>query len=348
MDDSNDTAPFPPTLRDVARHAKVSLATADRVVNRRAGVRPRTAERVEAAVRELGFERHAGAAALARRSGFRAVALLPGGANPFIEQLETELKAAARVEGLRRLGLTIVRTDGFEPASLAAAIDRAAAESDGLVVMGLDSALVAAAIDRASGADKAVVCLVSDVPGAARARYVGIDNQAAGRVAASMVGRFLEPTARGVLVVLGSHDLRDHRDRLEGFRQALETRFPALRILGVVEGQDDAAATDRALAAALAEHGAPDAVYSAGAGVAGVVSALRRLEPRPVVVAHELTPETRPLLESGRIDALIVQDPGHEARSAIRVLMATLGGTAISESQERIRIEILLSDNLPN
>ena len=44
-----------PTLSDVARMAGVSLATADRVVNRRAGVRPATIARVEAAVAALGF-----------------------------------------------------------------------------------------------------------------------------------------------------------------------------------------------------------------------------------------------------------------------------------------------------
>jgi LacI family transcriptional regulator len=77
------------------------------------------------------------------------------------------------------------------------------------------------------------------------------------------------------------------------------------------------------------------------------VAALAACGASPVVVAHELTDETRPLLLSGSLDALIVQDPGHEARSAVRVLMAALTGGPISEDQERIRIEILLPDNLP-
>ncbi|MGV7219749.1 LacI family DNA-binding transcriptional regulator, partial [Bradyrhizobium sp. UFLA05-112] len=38
------------TLEDVARMAGVSLATVDRVVNRREGVRAKTVARVEAAV----------------------------------------------------------------------------------------------------------------------------------------------------------------------------------------------------------------------------------------------------------------------------------------------------------
>ena len=43
------------SLQDVARVAGVSLATVDRVLHGRAGVRERTVERVNAAVRQLGY-----------------------------------------------------------------------------------------------------------------------------------------------------------------------------------------------------------------------------------------------------------------------------------------------------
>ncbi|KQT65952.1 MULTISPECIES: LacI family DNA-binding transcriptional regulator [unclassified Aureimonas] len=344
---SETFSPVLPTLRDVARHAEVSLATADRVVNRRPGVRPATIKRVEAAVRALGFERHAGAAALARRESFRAVALLPLGTNPFIERLADELVAAARLEGLRRLDLAVRRAERFDPESLASAIRAAAAEGRGVIAVGLDDPAVLAAIDAAAEAGLPVVTLVSDVPGSGRRHYVGIDNRAAGRVAASLLGRFAKAGPGEVLVLLGSLSLSDHRDRLDGFREALGERFPDLAVRWIVEGHDDAERAEAAVAAVLRTGPAPAAVYSAGAGASGLVAALAATGVEAAVVAHELTCETRPLLLSGALDALIVQDPGHEARSAVRVLMAALTGGAVSEDQERIRIEILLPDNLP-
>jgi len=39
-------------------------------------------------------------------------------------------------------------------------------------------------------------------------------------------------------------------------------------------------------------------------------------------IAHELTADTRRFLLSGLVDAIINQDPGHEARSAARILLA--------------------------
>lgn len=345
MDDRQPRAA--PTLRDVARRAEVSLATADRVVNRRPGVRAATVERVQRAVRELGFERHAGAAALARRTGFQVTAILPRFANPFVARLARELGEACRIEGRRRLDLVLDEVSGFSPALLVEALERAARTSDGVIAMGLDDPTVAAAIDAAVGRGVRVVTLVSDVPGSARHRYVGIDNGAAGRVAATLVGRFAADPAGRVLVVLGSTNLRDHTDRLDGFRAALAEGFPGMEILAVVEGADDTGATRAAVAEALRARGAPCAVYSAGAGALGLAAALREAGVRPVVIGHELTPETRPLLEAGVLDALIVQDPGHEARSAVRILMASLTGTSLNENQERIRIEVLFRDNLP-
>ena len=47
------------------------------------------------------------------------------------------------------------------------------------------------------------------------------------------------------------------------------------------------------------------------------------------------------------IDAVINQDPGHEARSAARVLLAHCWDDPVVPDQEKINIDIFLRDNLP-
>ncbi len=171
---------------------------------------------------------------------------------------------------------------------------------DALIAMGLDDPAVAAAIDAAAENGVPVVTLVSDVPGSRRHRYVGIDNQAAGRVAGMLAGRFAANPAGRVLAVLGSHGLRDHRERLEGFRDALAQGFPGMEIADVVEGEDDNERTRTVVAQALAAAAAPPcAVYCAGAGLSGLAAALADRGLRPVAIGHDLTAETRPLLEGG-------------------------------------------------
>ena len=103
-----------------------------------------------------------------------------------------------------------------------------------------DSPDVRAAVDRLVRERIPVVTLVSDLTGSQRHHFAGIDNIAAGRTAASLMGRFLAGRERATVAVLaGSMLVRDHRERLEGFRKRHGRDFADLAILPVIEGQDD-------------------------------------------------------------------------------------------------------------
>jgi LacI family transcriptional regulator len=52
-------------------------------------------------------------------------------------------------------------------------------------------------------------------------------------------------------------------------------------------------------------------------------------------------------LRDGWLDAVVTQNLGHLARSALRVLRALVDGTPIDQDQERLRIEIVMRENLP-
>ena len=65
-----------------------------------------------------------------------------------------------------------------------------------------------------------------------------------------------------------------------------------------------------------------------------------------MAIAHERTPFTEMALRKGTLDAVITQDTGHLVRSAIRKLRAKTDMRETLNSQERIRIEILLRANL--
>ena len=70
-------------------------------------------------------------------------------------------------------------------------------------------------------------------------------------------------------------------------------------------------------------------------------------EKQVIFVGHDVTVVTRKLLLQGVIDAVISQNPGHEARAAVRVLLALARGEPILSEQENIRIDIVMRDNLP-
>jgi LacI family transcriptional regulator len=338
------------TLHDVARVAGVSLATVDRVLHGRGGVRARTIEPVQSVVERLGYRPDPAAARLARKSRARLVFVLPSGPNTFVDMLDRQVRSMTPWLAEQRAGAVVQRADVFSPEALSRQLARLPGHFDAAVVMGLDHPLVRAAVDDLVAAGLVVMTLVSDVPGSRRSRFVGIENVAAGRTAASLLGRFAGPGRRGAVgIVMGSRSLRDHAERLFGFEQVVGTEFAGLRVLPPIEGHDRSERTDPQVTELLQAQ--PDLVglYSIGGGNRGIQAALERSgrARRIVWICHELTPHTRQALLTGAADAVINQDAGHEVRSACRQALAALSGERVLPEQERIRIDIFLRDNLP-
>ena len=111
------------TLEDVARAAGVSLATVDRVVNRREGVRAKTVARVEAAVAKLGYRADVAAARLARGQSFRFAFVLPSGSNSFMTNLTEQVQRTADWLAGQRGFIDILHVDMFDPDVLAGALE---------------------------------------------------------------------------------------------------------------------------------------------------------------------------------------------------------------------------------
>lgn len=338
-----------PTVHDIARAAGVSLATVDRVLNARPGVRPQTVEKVQKAVREIGYVRDLTAANLARQRQYRFLFLLPDGQTQFLGQLRRAVRQAA-AHPADRTSVEILDApihDGGAMTRLLAGLD--ADGLDGVAVMANETPAVRDTIARLKARGLAVVALVTDQPKSDRDHFVGVDNLSAGRTAATLLGRFIGPRPGRVLVVANTMLARDMVERRKGFDEVMAARFPHLAPLPSLEGRDERALTARIVGHSL--HRAPDAVgiYCMGAGIRGVTQAVAEAgrSGSIVVVAHELTPHTRAALAAGALDAVINQDSGHIARSALRILRARCDGAGIVEAQERIRIEILIRENLP-
>lgn len=339
-----------PTVYSIASHAGVSLATVDRVLNARPGVSARTRARVEAAVEALGFVRDVAAANLAKGRVYPFTFILPANDNSFMRDLRQQVQEAASRASVERTRIEIIDVPAFDASKLVAALEQAAyAKSAGVALVAVDAPEVVEAVARLRQSGVPVVTLVSDLAGSERDHFAGIDNVAAGRTAASLLGRFLRCARGSVTILAGSMLVRDHRERFEGFCAVMAEDFPSLTLLPVLEGRDDPVRVEALLREQFAQSPDMIGLYSLGAGNRGLVRALEALDAdkRPAVIAHELTETTRAALEAGLLDAVLNQDAGHEVRSAIRVLKAKADGATVVAAQERIRLDIFLKDNLP-
>jgi LacI family transcriptional regulator len=346
-------APLPDVrarLHDVAREAGVSLATVDRALNHRPGVSARTLLRVQLAVQRLTqLPDDVSRVPPTRCGGWLLCFLLPAGENSFVDQLREALQALTPWLNEQRARVDVRTTDAFSPAAASAAVKRLRGQYDAVVLMLQDHPLVRDAVERMAFDGTCVVTLVSDVAARARSQFVGIDNGAAGRTAAALLGRFVGARQGPVGIVLGSHALQDHAERLRGFRQVLATEHPRLQLLPPLECRDRPEAAQPLVAELLAQR--PDLVglYSIGAGNDGIHRALQDASAagRLAWVCHELTPHTRAALLDGSASAVIGQSAAQEARTACRLALARLTRQRELADVEPIRIEIYLKDNLP-
>lgn len=306
-------------------------------------------QKVQAAIEKLGYVRDTAAANLARRRVYSFRFVLPRTEDEFVTALRQQIAAQGGAPEAERTRLSTVTARPFDGQEITAHLDALdPGETDGVAVFGPETPSVRDAVKRAQARGIAVVSLVSDLPSSARDHFVGIDNVAAGRTAARLMGRFVRKPGR-VLVITGSRLARDHLERRQGFDQILSQDYPDLVASASIEGRDDPELVYRLLPPVFENGPEIVGVYASSAGNAGLLSYLSEanVDPDLVVIAHELTPLTRAALICGRLDAVINQDAGHLVRSCIRVLRAKADTLPFNAAQEHIRTDICIRENLP-
>ncbi len=336
-------------IADLARLAGVSTATVDRVLHGRSNVRAATAQRVLRTAAELQYLPEADLWRALQPPPMELAFLLPAGTNRYLRMLGDSVGAAVAALAPYNVRCRAHFIDSFDPVRVAAALRRHGAKAQGLAFMALEHPRVRQAVDELAERGVPVVTLISDLSPSRRVANVGIDNRAAGRSAATLIGRFLGSRRGPVAMIAGSLSYRGHEEREMGFMGVMQEQFPQLHVVGVREGRDDAQTNYRLACALLRQH--PDLVglYNIGGGAEGVGRALqeRRGGERAIFVAHGLTPDTRALLIDGTLDAVLNQHPQTMILNTVRIFTNIRDGRSPSAGVEPMRISIVLRENLP-
>ncbi len=339
------------TIKDVAERAGVSTATVDRAVNGRGSVSRAALARINDAVQDLGFGENVALLNHQMRPQINMSFIIPIGGGGFIDNMKTALTLAA--ETVEDVDINVeFREIVMDPTIIVEHLDQISAEGQGgLGLFAMDTVEVRDAIDRTVLAGTPVVTMVSDVPAAHRATFVGIDNNAAGRTAGRLMGKFLNGASGKVAVITGSMKVRDHSERFFAFRNVLSQDFRNITVLPVYETKSLDRYNLECVSELMEHHDDLVGLYLVTGGVGGVLAGLREYpnRPRPIFIAHDVTSITRRGLQSGEIDALINQDPDKIAHATISNLLTRLMPNRAPYKFEKgsIGIDVFVADNLP-
>jgi len=253
------------TIKDVAREAKVSVASVSRALNGGGGVTAETSQRIHEAARRLHYVPHAAARMLITRRTNTVGALLPDLHGEFFSELIRGIDLAARARGLHLLVSS--SHDGAEDA--AAALRAMQGRVDGLLI--LSNHVDAAFLRSNLPAGLPAVLLNSAVKNPAYA-VLNIDNYGG---AHAMVRHLLEAGHAGVTFIAGPTDNFDAQQRELGYRAAM-AKYAPHAAPDVVAGDFSEEAGYRAGRQLLARTPRPRAVFAANDMMAvGCLSAFK-------------------------------------------------------------------------
>jgi LacI family transcriptional regulator len=296
LHEGNETLPKH-RIYDIARLAGVGTATVDRVLNERGGVSQKS---VEKAARRLKLNRILPSS---HRRVLRIEVLLARPELPLVARMKHEFgRLSERMDRSVVIERTILKTD--DPRLVAKAIRQTTA--DGLIFYPHEDPQIYGAIAQAQARGVQVVTILSDVPDSERLACAGTDHFEAGRTA----GFFMAQMARSagpIAILCHNQKIYGHAKRIAGFCDALLRHGKHLYVAKIIEGDDDSRKSEMQLVKAFKEQDDIVGIYNVGAANDAVGIAIDRnlLRNRPIFIGHELTPESRGLLESGVMTLVI-------------------------------------------
>ena len=252
------------TIKDVARVARVSIATVSRALNNKGTVRPEIRERVQRAARKLRYTPHSGARSLIVGRTHTVGLLLPDLHGEYFSELIRGVDRAARRRGLHLL----VSSSHGNSGEAASAVQALNGRIDGLLAMvpGEEAGFLQEAVPHTLP-----TVLLNSRTHAAEYPSLLVDDFGGAR---AMTSHLLERGYRRIAHIRGAEGNFQAEERLRGYRAALKGSGAAPPV--VVGGDFTEEGGYRAGQVMAAQAERPDAVFAANDMMAvGCLVALR-------------------------------------------------------------------------
>ncbi|MGV6478201.1 substrate-binding domain-containing protein [Pantoea agglomerans] len=316
------------TLKQIAAQSGLSLATIDRALHQRGNVHATTQHRIQQAIADLELMQKAGLAR-GRTIYFDVIMHTPDRFQPLIREAFSSQIASFTAF---KLQLRFHFGANLTAEVINALLNKKALHSHGVILKAACSGELHPTLESLLKQRVPVVTMMSDLPGSARLRYIGMDNFDAGKVAAFLMSKWLRVSRSHIVAVTGSHDFIGEQERIQGFQRAMQEFAPQHQVSVVAGGYGIDARMQQSVTQFLQSQPDADAVYTVGGGNPGILRAFAE-QKRTVnaFIGHDLDRENRALLQAGKIDALIEHNLQLDALHAFRTLLAFHGFLPASE-----------------
>lgn len=319
------------TIREVAQHARVSVATVSHVINHTRYVDPETEARVRTAIAALGYRPNLLARSLRRRETRTIGLVVPDNSNPYFAEVARVIENSGFAEGY---SVILCNTDWSEEKQASYVDVLLSKQVDGLILMASSERLDP--LQHILAARVPVVIVgreTSDLP----AHQVLVDNEQGGYLAGQYLMRLGH---RRIGCVAGPRDETPSWGRIIGFQRALADAGVPLAPAAIAPGDFRPAGGEAAMRTLLARGLGLTAVFAANDLMAfGAINALHRAGLRvpgdvsvigfdniglSAVMMPSLTTVAQPVADVGQASVrLLLRQIAGESSSPERVVFPT-------------------------
>lgn len=332
----------------LAELANVSIGTVDRALHGRTGIRESTRQQILQLARKIGYTPNLAARALSvAKAGARIGVCIPREIHFFYDQLWSGVLDEAR--RLAPLGIQFeyrpVRALGEEDTK--AFKDLLKIGVNGIIVTAGNPKGLSPLINDAEEKGVRVVCVSTDAPESHRSSIVCVEPWLNGCLAGELMGKFLPPNSK-VVVVAGMLTALDHRRKTDGFSDAFPRHCPGGEIVSIVEGHEDEDESFQKTFDLLGRTPNLAGLYVNTVNCLPVCRALgaRQLAGKVKLITTDLFAEMTPYFQKGTISASIYQQPYRQGQIAVRLMADHLMAKASFPPTVHLSPGVVMSSNL--
>lgn len=335
-------------IYEIARLAGVSIGTVDRALHGRKGISEKTRQRILTIAKNTDYKPNLAARALSTTKPIARIGVcIPREIHFFYDQVRQGIWDEARTHEPLGADLIYRPVDRQGAGEAERLQELMASDMQGLILTPGDPRKLTPAINEAERRGIRVICVATDAPESDRSSVVCVNPELNGRIAGELMGRFVPPGSR-VVIVTGMLQTEDHLKKVHGFSQTFPDVCKGGKVAEVLEGHDDEDETFIKCSQLLRRSKRLAGVYVSTANCLPVCRAVTvlGLARKIKVITTDLFREMVPYFEKGTIVASVYQRPYVQGQRAVRLLVEHVFGSQPFPHNYFLNPGIVLLSNL--
>lgn len=337
-------------VKEIARRAKVSIGTVDRVIHNRPGVAIKTKDNILKIIKELNYQPNQLAQRLASRKTLRIATLIPKGSDE-TSFWEAPLQGINQAHGEVGPMGTIIDKYFYDQNSIGSFVEQTGVilqtKPDGIL---LAPSFMEESISFVRTCKKLKIPFVlidSDLPDQDSLSYIGPNLYQSGYLGGHLIS-YLTRGEDQILIVNISKEIDDHHHLLKkevGFRAYFENKPHAPEILKVDIEETDLTSVESRLIQEFEKNTRIRVVFVTNSRVANVAHFIKTTGRDTLLIGYDYTQENIEYLQDDFIDFLICQKPMEQAYRGVITLYQHLAFRTATEKVCFMPIDIITKEN---